>query len=49
MNSTFQRIAQFPKIGRKRDNLYPGLRSLSYGQHLIFYLKHYMTTSLLLG
>ncbi len=37
IDSTLQRIAQFPQIGRKRDELYPGLRSLPYEQYLIFY------------
>lgn len=37
IDSTIQRIAQFPQIGRKRDELYPGSRSLSYEQYLIFY------------
>jgi plasmid stabilization system protein ParE len=37
IDSTLQRIAQFPQIGRKRDELYPDLRSLSYAQYLIFY------------
>jgi toxin ParE1/3/4 len=37
IDSTLQRIAQFPQIGRKRDELYPGSRSLSYEQYLIFY------------
>lgn len=37
IDSTLQRIAQFPQIGRKRDELYPGSRSLSYKQFLIFY------------
>lgn len=32
-----QRISQFPQIGRKRDELYPGSRSLSHEQYLIFY------------
>ncbi len=30
-------IAQFPYIGRSRDNLLPNSRSLSYLQYLIFY------------
>ena len=30
IDSTLQRIAQFPQIGRKRDELYPGSRSLLY-------------------
>lgn len=37
VNSALQRIAQFPQIGRKRDELYPDLRSLPYKQYLIFY------------
>ncbi len=37
IDSTLQRIAQFPQIGRKRDELYPGLRSLPYEKYLIFY------------
>jgi toxin ParE1/3/4 len=37
INSMFQRIAQFPQIGRKRDELYPDSRSLAYEQYLIFY------------
>ncbi len=40
MDSVFQRIAQFPQIGRKRDELYPGLRSLPCNQYLIFYRLH---------
>jgi toxin ParE1/3/4 len=30
-------IAQFPSIGRSRNELSPGLRSLSYEQYIIFY------------
>ncbi|MEM6432367.1 MAG: type II toxin-antitoxin system RelE/ParE family toxin [Cyanobacteria bacterium P01_D01_bin.115] len=37
LDATLKRIAQFPQIGRKRDELYPGLRSLPYKQYLIFY------------
>ena len=37
IDSALQRIAQFPQIGRKRDELYPDLRSLPYKQYLIFY------------
>ncbi|MDB9524364.1 type II toxin-antitoxin system RelE/ParE family toxin [Oscillatoria sp. CS-180] len=37
IDSVLQRIAQFPQIGRKRDELYPNLRSLPYQQYLIFY------------
>jgi toxin ParE1/3/4 len=37
IDATLKRVAQFPQIGRKRDELYPGLRSLPYQQYLIFY------------
>jgi toxin ParE1/3/4 len=37
MTAVLKRIAQFPQIGRKRDELYPGTRSLSYETYLIFY------------
>jgi toxin ParE1/3/4 len=37
IDATLQRIAEFPQMGRKRDELYSGLRSLSYEQYLIFY------------
>jgi toxin ParE1/3/4 len=30
-------IAQFPRIGRSREELLPGLRSLPYPPYLIFY------------
>ncbi len=40
IDAVFQRIAQFPQIGRKRDELYPDLRSLPYNQYLIFYRLH---------
>ena len=32
-----KRLAQFPQIGRSRDDLSPLLRSLSYESYLIFY------------
>lgn len=31
-------LAQFPKMGRSRDELHPGVRSLAVGNYLIFYL-----------
>jgi toxin ParE1/3/4 len=33
----FLYIAQFPKIGRSREELYPNLRSIPYKQYVIFY------------
>ncbi len=37
MDVKFIRIAQFPMIGRSREELYPNLRSLPYKQYVIFY------------
>jgi toxin ParE1/3/4 len=37
IDATLQRIAQFPELGRKRDELYPGSRSFPYQRYLIFY------------
>lgn len=44
VNSTIQAIgrkcqdcAEMPGIGRRRDDLAPGLRSISHGNYLIFY------------
>ncbi|ABC21503.1 type II toxin-antitoxin system RelE/ParE family toxin [Rhodospirillum rubrum] len=35
--STFERIEQSPESGRSRDLFLPGLRSISYGKHSVFY------------
>ncbi|NER00109.1 MAG: type II toxin-antitoxin system RelE/ParE family toxin [Cyanothece sp. SIO2G6] len=38
IDAMLNRIAKFPEIGRKQDELYPNLRSLLYKKHyLIFY------------
>ncbi|MBE9127429.1 MULTISPECIES: type II toxin-antitoxin system RelE/ParE family toxin [unclassified Coleofasciculus] len=37
IDTKFKMLAQFPRIGRKRDELYPGLRSVSLEDYLIFY------------
>jgi toxin ParE1/3/4 len=37
IDSTLQRIAQFPQIGRKRNELYPDLRSFPCDRYLVFY------------
>jgi toxin ParE1/3/4 len=37
MDAKFTRIAQFPMIGRSREELYPNLRSLPFKQYVIFY------------
>lgn len=36
--STFEQIEQSPQAGRPRDLFVPGMRSVSYGKHIIFYL-----------
>jgi toxin ParE1/3/4 len=33
----FERLAENPAVGRRRDVLRPGLRSLPCGSHVIFY------------
>jgi toxin ParE1/3/4 len=35
--SAFDNLAQFPSIGRARDEIAPGLRSYPVGQHIAFY------------
>ncbi len=37
IHSKFQLLVKFPQIGRRRDELYPGLRSVSLEDYLIFY------------
>jgi toxin ParE1/3/4 len=37
ITASMTRIASFPQIGRQRDELSSGLRSLPYKQYLIFY------------
>jgi toxin ParE1/3/4 len=37
ITARLQYVAQFPRIGRSREELSPGLRSLPYQQYLIFY------------
>ena len=37
INSKLQLLVKFPQIGRRRDELYPGLRSVPLGDYLIFY------------
>ncbi len=37
LRNEFQRIAQFPGMGRNRDELEPGLKSYVVGNYLIFY------------
>jgi toxin ParE1/3/4 len=35
----FQLLADFPQLGKARDNLKPGMRSLAHQRYLIFYLE----------
>lgn len=37
INAKFKLLVKFPKIGRRRDELYPGLRSLPLADYPIFY------------
>lgn len=37
LSDAFERITQNPDCGRPQDFLHKGLRSLPFGQHLIFY------------
>jgi toxin ParE1/3/4 len=38
MLRTFERIAAFPLSGRSRERFAPGLRSVPFREHVIFYL-----------
>ncbi|NEP11561.1 MAG: type II toxin-antitoxin system RelE/ParE family toxin [Symploca sp. SIO2C1] len=37
INLKLQLLVKFPQIGRRRDELYPGLRSVPLENYLIFY------------
>lgn len=38
LDAKFAKIAQFPNLGRKRDEILPGIRSLSIDNYLILYM-----------
>jgi toxin ParE1/3/4 len=38
LDKTFAKITQFPKLGRQRDEILPGIRSLSVDHYLILYI-----------
>jgi ParE toxin of type II toxin-antitoxin system, parDE len=38
LDAKFVKIAQFPNLGRKRDEILPGIRSLSVDSYLILYM-----------
>ncbi len=37
INAKFKLLIKFPQIGRRRDELYPSLRSIALENYLIFY------------
>jgi toxin ParE1/3/4 len=39
LDKTFQLIASSPGIGRASDQIYPGVRRIENGSHVIFYKK----------
>ena len=38
LDAKFAQIAQFPRLGRQRDEILPGIRSLSIDNYLILYM-----------
>lgn len=38
LNAKFAKIAQFPNLGRQRDEILPGLRSIPIDKYLILYM-----------
>lgn len=38
LDAKFSKIAQFPNLGRQRDEILPGLRSLPMDNYLILYM-----------
>jgi toxin ParE1/3/4 len=38
LDAKFVKIAQFPNLGRQRDEILPGLRSLPMDNYLILYM-----------
>ncbi|MBC1237455.1 plasmid stabilization protein [Nostoc linckia z18] len=38
LDAKFAKIAQFPGLGRQRDEILPGIRSLSIDNYLILYM-----------
>ncbi|MDF5722895.1 MAG: type II toxin-antitoxin system RelE/ParE family toxin [Rhizonema sp. PD37] len=39
LDAKFVKIAQFPNLGRQRDEILPGIRSLSIENYLILYMS----------
>lgn len=40
LDAKFAKIAQFPNLGRKRDEILPGIRSLSINNYLVLYMPY---------
>lgn len=39
LNAKFTKIAKFPNLGRQRDEILPGIRSLPVDNYLILYMS----------
>lgn len=37
LDDCFKRLAENPRLGRERDDIKPGYRSMSSGSHIVFY------------
>ena len=37
LSAQFEALAQFPGIGRRRDDIQPGSRSFAFGKYVIYY------------
>jgi toxin ParE1/3/4 len=40
IHAAFERIGRFPELGKRRDDIYRGLRSMTVGTHMVFYEIH---------
>lgn len=38
IEETSRKLSRFPKMGRNRDELHPGLKSFPIGMYLVFYM-----------
>lgn len=37
LDAAFLRLSEYPLLGRRRDDVRPGLRSIAVGQHIVLY------------
>lgn len=37
LQARFAKLARFPGLGRSRDEVVPGYRSIAHGAHIVFY------------